>query len=150
MKIYGAYGSNMNIEQMQRRCPGAKVIGKGILHDYKLTFRGISRGVANIEKCKGSSVPIVLWDITSHCERALDRYEGYPNLYIKNRVLVECKDGEFKSVMVYVMLEKYETMTALPEDFYMDIILKGYRDNGIDSKPIMEALERTENEVNQK
>ena len=37
-KIYGAYGSNMNLEQMAHRCPKAKVIGSGILQDYKLTF----------------------------------------------------------------------------------------------------------------
>jgi len=29
MKIYAAYGSNMHLEQMKKRCPKAKVIGKG-------------------------------------------------------------------------------------------------------------------------
>ena len=41
-KIYCAYGSNMNLEQMSHRCPNAKVIGKGKLENYKLTFRGVS------------------------------------------------------------------------------------------------------------
>ena len=48
--IYAAYGSNMNLRQMARRCHSAKVIGVGVLENYKLTFRGIQRGVANIEK----------------------------------------------------------------------------------------------------
>jgi len=50
-KIYAAYGSNMNLKQMKKRCPKAKVIGKGELHDYKLTFRGKQTGVANVERC---------------------------------------------------------------------------------------------------
>lgn len=85
-KIYGAYGSNMNLEQMAHRCPKAKVIGSGILKDYKLTFRGRYKGVANIQPCKGKEVPIVLWEITDECERALDIYEGYPSLYVKKKL----------------------------------------------------------------
>ena len=39
-KKYIAYGSNMNIEQMERRCPGARVAGKGWLKDHRLFFAG--------------------------------------------------------------------------------------------------------------
>lgn len=49
-KIYGAYGSNINLRQMAYRCPNAKVIGQGILNDYELTFR--RGGYANIEPKK--------------------------------------------------------------------------------------------------
>ena len=31
---YIAYGSNLNREQMAKRCPDAKVIGSGMLKDY--------------------------------------------------------------------------------------------------------------------
>ena len=54
--IYIAYGSNMNMEQMKRRCPKATPIGKSMLKDYKLEFRG----VANIIECPGENVPIAL------------------------------------------------------------------------------------------
>ena len=62
MKKYLAYGSNMNLEQMAARCPGAKPLGTAVLHDYKLVFRG-SRGgaVATVEPHKGGSVPVLLW-----------------------------------------------------------------------------------------
>jgi hypothetical protein len=60
-KVYGAYGSNMNVGQMSQRCPRAKVIGTGTLKDYRLTFRGVHHGVANVERKRGCSVPIVLW-----------------------------------------------------------------------------------------
>lgn len=75
-KLYAAYGSNMNLEQMSYRCPAAKVVGTGVVRDYRLTFRGSSRGVANIEHCKDRDVPVVLWEITKACEEALDVYEG--------------------------------------------------------------------------
>ena len=58
--IYIAYGSNMNIEQMKRRCPKAIPIGKGILKDYKLVFKG----VADVIKSPGDEVPIAIWKIT--------------------------------------------------------------------------------------
>ena len=86
--IYIAYGSNMNIEQMSRRCPNAKPIGKYVLKNYKLEFRG----VANIIKCEGAETPVALWLITENCEKSLDRYEGYPHLYRKEYIRLKIKD----------------------------------------------------------
>lgn len=40
-RLYAAYGSNMNIEQMARRCPTARVVGKGVIKGYELVFRGL-------------------------------------------------------------------------------------------------------------
>lgn len=138
IKLYGAYGSNMNLEQMAHRCPKAKVVGVGILENYKLTFRGRYKGVANIEPCKGRKVPIVLWEITEDCERALDLYEGYPSLYIKEKVEVKLK-GKVKTVMVYIMAKEYTNMVAAPMEYYFNVIAAGYSDNGIDSKPLQIA-----------
>lgn len=137
-KLYGAYGSNMNLEQMRHRCPSAKVIGTGILAGYKLTFRGRYKGVANIEPCKGKEVPIVLWEITEDCEVALDLYEGYPSLYIKKQIEVRA-DGKSRKAMVYIMAKEYENMVAAPTEYYFNVIARGYSDNGIDLKPLQIA-----------
>jgi len=138
VKLYGAYGSNMNLEQMSHRCPKAKVVGIGILKDYKLTFRGRYKGVANIEPCKDKSVPIVLWEITKDCETALDLYEGYPNLYIKKEVEVLINDKPRKA-MVYIMTDEYTDIVAAPTEYYFNVIARGYSDNGIDLKPLQIA-----------
>lgn len=130
-KLYAAYGSNMNLEQMSLRCPSAKVIGTGIVRDYRLTFRGNSRGVANIEHCKDRNVPVVLWEITEACEEALDVYEGYPRLYKKKTVEVETGNKTQRAI-VYVMAKKYETMPSIPTSYYLGTIAEGYADNGID------------------
>lgn len=77
-KIYIAYGSNMNLRQMAHRCTTAKVIGTSELTDYQLLFRGARHGaVATVEPCEGYSVPVVVWEITTNDEVALDRYEGW-------------------------------------------------------------------------
>ena len=132
-KIYAAYGSNMNLRQMAVRCPDAKVVGSGVLEDYKLTFRGIYKGVANIQPCKGKEVPIVLWEITEDCEAALDMYEGYPRLYEKKEVKVKT-EGKNKKAMAYIMTADYTDKVAMPTDYYYNVIVKGYLDNGLELK----------------
>ncbi|BDR76160.1 gamma-glutamylcyclotransferase family protein [Clostridium tetani] len=138
VKLYGAYGSNMNLEQMNDRCPKAMVVGNGILEGYKLTFRGKYKGVANIEPCKGRSVPIVLWEITQDYERALDLYEGYPRLYVKKEVEVKVKDKLIKA-MVYIMTSEYTNMAVAPTEYYFNLIARGYSDNEVDLKPLQIA-----------
>ena len=43
-KLYFAYGSNINLEQMEYRCPAAKAVGPVILENYELLFRGNAKG----------------------------------------------------------------------------------------------------------
>jgi len=39
-KLYVAYGSNLNKNQMRYRCPTAKFYGIGELQGYELQFKG--------------------------------------------------------------------------------------------------------------
>ena len=77
---YFAYGSNMNLDQMEYRCPAASVVEPVHLEGYRLTFcgRGKGSGVATILPEEGSRVEGVLWKITSECEKSLDFYEDQP------------------------------------------------------------------------
>lgn len=49
-KKYIAYGSNLNLGQMARRCPTARVIGKGEIKDHELLFRPASYSQALNDK----------------------------------------------------------------------------------------------------
>ena len=69
-RLYIAYGSNLNLPQMERRCPTAKVVGTSEIKNYELLFRG----VATVEPKEGASVPVLLWKIEALDEAALDRY----------------------------------------------------------------------------
>jgi gamma-glutamylcyclotransferase (GGCT)/AIG2-like uncharacterized protein YtfP len=140
-KIYLAYGSNLNLEQMAYRCPDAAVIGSTVLSDYRLVFRGGRHsGVATIEMKRGSSVPALLWEITEKCEKALDRYEGHPHLYRKKRLLVDL-DGYELVAMAYIMNEG--PPLAMPDAYYYATILEGYRDCAFDEDILKQAVMRT-------
>ena len=72
--LYFAYGSNINLDQMQYRCPDATVYGQAVLDNYDLRFRG--SGVATVEPKEGACVYGLLWELTDKCEASLDRYPG--------------------------------------------------------------------------
>lgn len=132
-KLYVAYGSNLNLEQMAFRCPSAEVFGKGVIKGYKLVFNG----VASIEPCEGGEVPVGVWVIDDICEKSLDRYEGYPRLYRKEVIDVYMYDGSKINGMVYIM---NHGKRSLPSKAYYDIIAKGYEEIGLDKKFLKEAL----------
>ncbi len=131
-KLYIAYGSNMNVEQMAYRCPTAKVKGVGKIEGWKLTFRGSDGGaVATIEQAKKGEVPVLLWNIKPSDELALDRYEGYPWLYRKE-IINAIFEGETIEVMVYIMNEGRPIAT--PSHSYYETIRQGYETAGIDEE----------------
>lgn len=147
--LYFAYGSNMNLDQMEFRCPAAETVQNVRLKDYRLTFCGGNpkSGVATIVPEEGSHVDGVLWKITQDCEKSLDRYEGYPYLYGKETVCVIGEDGRSYETMVYVMNAPYKDCPATPSKFYLDGILQGCEQNGLPVEPVKAAVRRTGKEV---
>ena len=142
-KIYIAYGSNMDLEQMQSRCPDAELLGTGRMDGWRLMFKGSQTGAyATIEKEKGQNVPILLWRITATDEERLDRYEGFPTFYYKRTVQVVKTDADGKSCsttrgMAYVMHE--ERKLGIPSMAYFDILYRAYCRFGFDRKILEEA-----------
>ena len=146
-RLYFAYGSNCNLGQMARRCPAAKKVGPVTLDGYRLTFNGkrSGTGAANVLKIPGSVVHGLLWEITPACERSLDRYEGFPFLSGTEAVTGQAEDGERREAMVYVMTDK-DRDPALPCTDYFTGIVDGFTENGMDPRPVWDALEETEAE----
>lgn len=140
-RLYVAYGSNLNLKQMARRCPTAKVYGIGKIKDYQLTFRG----VATIEPDKGKEVLVAVWQIQPSDEQALDRYEGYPSFYRKEDIQVQMESGECVTAMVYIM---NRGQAEFPTPGYFNTIAEGYTDCGLDSSYLKEALDDTEQKKN--
>lgn len=137
--LYLAYGSNLNVEQMSRRCPGAQIVGKGLLKDWALVFRVH----ATIEPRKGATVPFAVWEITPEDEASLDRYEGFPRYYVKKLIPVTYTDWSNGSVvndraMVYIMTQG-RPITA-PTGVYYHTIYEGYEWFGLDRRVLKNAL----------
>lgn len=141
-RLYMAYGSNLNLPQMEKRCPTATVAGTSEIKGYELLFRG----VATVEPKEGGSVPVLLWNIEPWDELALDRYEGWPHLYRKEMMDVEL-EGKTVSAMVYVMNDGRSL--AMPSDFYYKVIEDGYKTAGFDIGVLEQALDRTEELMSQ-
>ena len=97
-QLYIAYGSNINLEQMAYRCPHSKVVGTSEIKDYELEFRG----VATIVPCKGTSVPVLIWELDERDLPALNRYEGYPRLYRQETMYFDLDGKQYES-MAYLM-----------------------------------------------
>jgi gamma-glutamylcyclotransferase (GGCT)/AIG2-like uncharacterized protein YtfP len=137
-RLYLAYGSNLNLEQMRYRCPTARIAGKTELRGFELLFRG---GVANIEPRAGSNVPALVWEIQPGDEAALDAYEGYPTLYAKQDIAVEL-NGAAVTAMAYVMTHKLKA--RLPSGYYYETIRQGYESAGFDVSALENALDRAD------
>lgn len=151
-KLYFAYGSNMNVNQMAFRCPDAEVVDTVRLEGYRLAFcmNGGGNGVATVLPEEGSYVNGVLWRISERDEQHLDHYEGFPYLYGKEPVVVTDQDGIRREIMAYTMNSPYKDTPELPSKAYLEGILLGCRQNGIEIVPVLEAVWRTQQELPQK
>jgi hypothetical protein len=125
MTLYFAYGSNLHIEQMSHRCPGAVPIGRLRLKDWKLVFRG----VADIVREPGAICYGGVWQITDACEVALDRYEGVAGgMYRREWIPLKRSATGDRQMLVY-------TMNSIgimpPSTSYLRTIREGYEDHGM-------------------
>lgn len=140
--VYVAYGSNLCMDQMKLRCPNAKPLSRGVLEGYRLTFHGRNRiyGVADVVPDPGRSVPVGLWTITRRDLESLDRYEGWPRLYLRDWVPVRLEDGSTVHGLIYVMTGEHR-VPAIPHPEYLGTIVDGYRDFGLDLRELYRALD---------
>jgi len=149
-RINLAYGSNLNLEQMNKRCPTAKIVGKGILEDYRLLFKGREgHAYLTIEPFEGSFVPVLLWSLKPSDEAALDQYEEFPSTYFKENLLVKGEDGNDVTAMAYIMTEPKGKVRQinLPSQRYLKTVLVGYMENGFDPRIVEAAVKFSENEL---
>ncbi|RDW81619.1 uncharacterized protein DSM5745_05176 [Aspergillus mulundensis] len=94
-KIYFAYGGNMHLRTMAKRCPGARYLGLARLQGYRWQIN--ERGYANVVKVPGDSesglnggaVHGLAFLVDAEDEERLDRAEGVPNAYQKQMLNVE-------------------------------------------------------------
>ena len=148
MKYYLAYGSNLNLVQMFRRCPHARVIGHTSLPGMRLVFRGSKTGsYLTVEPCENAAgVPCGVFAIRDDDELALDRYEGYPifyqkqTLHIPEVMAVGTKDVILRDIdaMIYTMPTSHPL--GLPSMAYWKVCKQGYRDFHFSQRHLEKAL----------
>lgn len=127
-RLYFAYGSNLDENQMEQRCPTAILHGLARVNGYKFIING--RGVASLVESPEDIVEGVLWWIFPYDERALDWYEGVESgHYSGTTVQVEdLPSGETVEALVYVATDvDYGT----PRLGYLEIIIRAAERHGL-------------------
>lgn len=144
---YLAYGSNLNLNEMSKRCRSSNAIGTYNLLNYRLVYKGESDDYAylTIEKCEGSFVPLGIFEIDDKDIIYLDIYEGYPELYYKKYIDIELDNKMIKG-LIYIMNSEYSYHE--PSNYYKNICIKGYQDFNFDLSILDKALEDTINNKN--
>ncbi|SDC06954.1 AIG2-like family protein [Geodermatophilus telluris] len=125
MGLYAAYGSNMDPEQMLRRCPSSPHVGTGWIRGWRLTFGAEEYGwegaLATLVPTDDDSpgVFVALYDLTPADEQTLDAWEGADRgLYRKLNLRVHTLGGD--AVAYVYALDAFEG--GLPSARYLGAI----------------------------
>ncbi|MCG5431052.1 poly-gamma-glutamate hydrolase family protein [Mycobacterium sp. MYCO198283] len=132
---YFAYGSNVCVDQMARRCPDATEPRPARLADHDWLIN--ERGVATVEPFAGSEVHGVLWQLSDHDLRVLDSAEGVPVRYRRDRMTVQTDDGP-AAAWVYV---DPRVEPGPPRPGYLERIVAGALHHGL-PQPWVDFLRR--------
>jgi|GEM_PF-514731 gamma-glutamylcyclotransferase (GGCT)/AIG2-like uncharacterized protein YtfP len=126
--VYFAYGSNLNTNNMHRRCGDhIKIIGPAKLNNYELTFD--RRGYANIIPKEAGHVWGLIWEIDQACVDALDIYEGYPKMYDRQNISVILDD---QNIGAFVYIQPADQSGGRPAKNYLEnLIIVGAKENGL-------------------
>ena len=123
--LYFAYGSNLWLDQMARRCPGNTFIGIGVLRDWKWMIN--TRGVANVLRSPGDFVYGFVYSLTPEDEEKLDGFESAGKNYFKQIHHVERQDDCGSECLIYVDLKSVEP--GAPRLEYIDRMNFAIRDS---------------------
>lgn len=149
MKYYIAYGSNLSLAQMAERCPDAVPVGRTVIQNYRLLFKGSMTGAyLTVEKAKGYAVEGVIWQISEEDEKRLDHYEGCPDFYYKKTMEVpliafapEFMQPARVESLIYIMHE--ERRLGIPSDWYVETCYEGFKRFGLNVKRLKTALKES-------
>jgi len=138
-----AYGSNLSLERMKRRCPSCKVVGTTELPGYRLLFKKSKTGAfATIEQDANWTVPAVVYRISAADELRLDRFEGYPTYYYKQEFVLSIRrtNGRKTREMCAAYIMRENRLLGNPSMEYFKLLDQGYAQYGFDLSVLDEGL----------
>jgi len=123
---YFAYGSNMNWQQMQRRCPSSRFVCVARLPDYQFGITRHSRlrdcGTANVFPAPGCEVWGIVYDVNDPDLTILDSFEdGYRREILS---LQPIEDGK-PPLQALVYVADIEHNVPRPNGEYRRLMLEG-------------------------
>ena len=158
--LYFAYGSNMSVEQMKKRCPDSILIGKGFITNHKICFPQIAitrglLGVAGIrEGVETDEVHGLIYELTDEDLELLHTFEGYDKDSISNSSYFpkQVKFHLYDNVSnTYILQDSqviiYQSNFDEGNDFYVSsdyllLMLKPMIKYGLDNNYILKIMEK--------
>jgi gamma-glutamylcyclotransferase (GGCT)/AIG2-like uncharacterized protein YtfP len=118
MPFYFAYGSNMDVAAMRRRCRSSLLCGTAELCQHR--FFIMCGGYASIAPDPNQSVHGLLWQLAGSDIAALDRYEEVASGLYRKRVVTILFRGGYRRALIYW---GRSTLPGAPRPMYMEAIL---------------------------
>jgi len=105
MRLYFAFGANMDVSGMARRCPTGEAVGTARLEHHR--FAIAHPGFATVIAAVGSSVHGVLWRLGSRDLNVLDAYENISSgLYGRAELPVRHQGRTLRAITYFVRAPK--------------------------------------------
>jgi len=137
---YFAYGSNMNSSILKQRHITPLSRMPAICHGYHLAFTATgyldNPSFASIES--GGTCHGVLYEITYLDFIRLCFYEGVPLEYTVREITVQTYSGIEQRTLTFQAVHYGEK--DIPSKHYLDIIINGARENGLDENYIQSII----------
>lgn len=127
MPLYFAYGANMDVGAMARRCPRARAVGRARLMGWRFVLA--PSGFASVVPDRRGVTHGVLWDMPTGDMTALDRFEQVGQGLYAKRILPTLREpcGSVHAV-VYVCVDPDRGAAWRG---YLDDIVSAARDHGL-------------------
>jgi hypothetical protein len=123
--LHFAYGSNMSVPLMRRRCPAARLEGRAVLPGHRFII--MRNGYASIAAAPGGCVHGLLWRLTPRDVAVLNAYENIDGgLYRAVTLSVAAPRGR-RAARVYAGRDQTR---GRPRPGYLDIVTRAARDAG--------------------
>lgn len=131
--LYFAYGSNMNFEQMQIRCPGSVFLSPASLKNWSYFING--DGYAGIKKSENSLTHGCLWQLNKSHWLALDEYEAVNEGYYSRAEVSVIPEPSGVEELVTAYLSNNQSF-GIPSNSYLRVVIDGAHKVGLSNKYI--------------
>jgi gamma-glutamylcyclotransferase (GGCT)/AIG2-like uncharacterized protein YtfP len=132
MPLYFAYGANMDVAAMAKRCPASRPLGLARLPRHRWIIS--TDGYANVLRDPRREVHGMLWELALADVPVLDRFEDVPRLYRKVTQPVIAAAG-IRRALVYI---GRASEAGRPRAGYLDDVIRAAESAGLPTAHIAE------------
>ena len=124
--LHFAYGSNMCVADMRRRCLGARLEGRACLPGYRFII--MRSGYASVVPAPGDCVHGLLWRLTPRDIAALGAYESLDSGLYRAVIMAVVAHRQHRPALVYIGGDRE---CGRPRPGYLNIVTQAARDAGV-------------------